>query len=93
MFDAFRMGLFLFFYIVLRSIYLQIALGAIIMGLGVLKVFQEKKFDTYNRRVPKQDDEHKNAREDGSYRRMNKKVLSKDLQVVVNIVATDESNS
>jgi|GEM_PF-5554350 len=52
MFDAFRMGLFLFFYIVLRSIYLQIVLAAIIMGLGVLEVFQEKRFDRYNRRVP-----------------------------------------
>jgi len=32
----------------------------------------------------------KNARDDGSYKRMNKKRLSKDLQVVGNIVATDE---
>ncbi len=32
----------------------------------------------------------KNARDDGSYKRMNNKVLSKDLQVVGNIVAADE---
>lgn len=32
----------------------------------------------------------KNARDDGSYKRMNKKRLSEDLQVVGNIVATDE---
>ena len=37
------MGLFLFCYIVLRSIYLQIVLGAIMMGLGVRRLFQEKK--------------------------------------------------
>ena len=41
----------------------------------------------------KLDDEHKNARDDGCYKRMNKKVLSKDLQVVGNIVAADEEYS
>lgn len=46
------MGWFLYFYVVLRSIYdLQIVLGAIIMGLGVLRAFQEKKLDMYDRRV------------------------------------------
>jgi hypothetical protein len=35
------MGWFLYFYIVLRSVYdLQIVLGSIITGLGVLRVFQ-----------------------------------------------------
>lgn len=48
------MGWFLYFYIVLRSIYdLQIVLGANIIRLGVLRVFQEKKLDMYDRRVPK----------------------------------------
>jgi hypothetical protein len=38
------MGWFLYFYIVLRSIYdLQIVLGAIITGLGALRVFQETR--------------------------------------------------
>jgi hypothetical protein len=48
------MGWFLYFYIVLRSIYdLQIVSGAIITGLGVLRVFQEKKRGIYSRSVPK----------------------------------------
>jgi hypothetical protein len=47
------MGWFLYFYIVLRSIYdLQIVLGAIIMGLGAVRAFQEKKLEMNDRRVP-----------------------------------------
>jgi hypothetical protein len=46
------MGWYLYFYIVLRSIYdLQIILGAIIIGLGVLRLFQEQKLDMYHRGV------------------------------------------
>jgi hypothetical protein len=48
------MGWFLYFYIVLKSIYeLQIVLGAIIAGLGILRVFQEKKLEVYHREVLK----------------------------------------
>lgn len=46
------MGWFLYFYLVLRSLYdLQIVLGCIVMGLGVLRVFQERKLGEYGREV------------------------------------------
>jgi hypothetical protein len=46
------MGWFLYFYLVLRSVYdLQIVLGCIVMGLGVLRVFQERKLGEYSRGV------------------------------------------
>jgi hypothetical protein len=46
---------FLYFYMVLRSMYdLQIVLGAIIMGLGVVRVFQEYKMKEYDRRMSNQ---------------------------------------
>jgi hypothetical protein len=48
------MGWFLYFYIVLKSIYeLQIVLGVIITGLGILTVFQEKNLEVYHREVSK----------------------------------------
>jgi len=44
------MGWFLYFYLVLRGLYdLQIALGCIVMGLGVLRVFQERKLVEYSK--------------------------------------------
>lgn len=46
------MGWFLYFYIVLRSVYdLQIVLGCIIMGLGALRVFRERRLGEYSRGI------------------------------------------